>query len=332
MLNREDAKGFLLQFIRFGIGEKTTYCMDMSSVGSIMRLDSLKPNPEDKEPAGWLLMNRESVPVFNIAKRLGQSMVGDPNTGRIVVLDAKPNPWGFIVDRVLGVIQAEEENVFPMPSALQSPSSDFYNGVIKLEDELILYFSPERLNPQKDSSSEERKKERRKQEFIRPKSVASRHNQTSTKERRILFFYTMDSRPNERPIVFGLSITQVLEILEPLSIIPVPVSAPFVLGLVNWRNRPVPVIDLNVRLGIGLHSFESISRLLIARTQSNGELIGFHIKPNVSVQSLPIPNQVCSRVLRVDKGFTRGVFELENETLVVPDIDMVAGTYESSSQ
>ncbi len=330
MLNRQDANGFL-QFIRFGIGEKT-YCMDMSSVGSIMRLDSLKPNLEDEEPAGWLVTNRESVPVFNLSKRLGQSMVGDPNTGRIVVLDAKPMPWAFIIDMVLGVIQAAEENVFPMPSLLQSPSSDLYNGVVKLDDELILYISPERLNPQKDSSSEERMKERRKQEFIRSKSVVSRHNQTSKKGRRILFFYTMDSGPNERPIVLGLSITQVLEILEPLSIIPVPTSAPFVLGLVNWRNRPVPVIDLNVRLGIGLHSFDSNSRLLIARTQSNGELIGFHIKPNVSVHSLPIPNQVSSRVLRVDKDFTRGVFELEDETLVVPDMDMVAAPYESSFQ
>ena len=137
----------------------------------------------------------------------------------------------------------------------------------------------------------------------------------------------MDSGPNERPLVFGLSITQVLEILEPLSVIAVPVSPPYVLGLVNWRNRPVPVIDLNIRLGIGLPSFDENSRLLIARTSFDGELVGFHIKPNVTVQSLPIPNQACSRDLPLDKVWTRGVFELGSETLVVPDMDMVASSY-----
>ncbi len=330
MLNREEAIGFL-QLIRYGIGEET-YCMDMASVRSVQRYDSLKPNSENEGPVGWLLINQETVPVFDIAARLEQSMGRDTNTGRIVVLDAKPKPWAFMVDRVLGVIQVAVENLFPLPAALQSASSHFLKGVIKLDDELILYISPEQLHPQKISTPEERTIETRKQGSRQSKTVTSRYNQVSLKERRILFFYTVDSEPNERQLVFGLSITQVLEILEAPSVMPVPASPPYVLGLVNWRNRPVLVIDLNIRLGIGSPFFGGNSRLLIARTSSNSELVGFHIKPNVTVQSLPIPNQACSRDLPVDKALTRGLFELESETLVFPDIDKVASSYGSSLQ
>jgi chemotaxis signal transduction protein len=140
--------------------------------------------------------------------------------------------------------------------------------------------------------------------------------------------------------------------------IPVPATPAFVLGLVNWRGRPVPVIDLARRLGLAPEAAPPANgrtHLIIARDKSDvlpvpspalspvegavegdsskglvlslskgesnqGALVGFPVRPAIRVLHLPIPHRPCRRTLPLDQTLTRGIAELENETLVVPDI------------
>jgi chemotaxis signal transduction protein len=135
-----------------------------------------------------------------------------------------------------------------------------------------------------------------------------------------LLFSTTDPRPSARRLTFGLSVAQVREVLDPLPMLPVPIASPFMLGLVDWRGQPVPVIDLSLRLGLGPSRLED-SRLLIARVASEGALVGFPVRPQVRVQTLPLAHEPVSRRLFGQWSLTRGVFELSSETLVVPDLD-----------
>jgi chemotaxis signal transduction protein len=176
----------------------------------------------------------------------------------------------------------------------------------------------------------------------------------------IMVFSVADPRPGEQPLSFGLSISQINEILYPLPLLPVPGAPPFVLGLINWRDRPVPAIDLGARLGLvpgeTSPSDNWATRLIIVRDKSQvlpapsralpapvgaaqvspvegvvegssskagssqGVLVGFLIQPAIRALRLPLAHQPCSRALPLDQALTRGVVELENETLVIPDI------------
>jgi len=116
--------------------------------------------------------------------------------------------------------------------------------------------------------------------------------------------------------------------------IPVPAAPAFVLGLVNWRDRPVPVIDLAGRLGLASEanlSANGRTHLIIARDKghvlgsskggSNQDaLVGFLVRLAIRVLRLPIAHQPCSRTLPLNQALTRGIVELENETLVILDI------------
>jgi purine-binding chemotaxis protein CheW len=123
---------------------------------------------------------------------------------------------------------------------------------------------------------------------------------------------------------YGLSVTQIPEILRPLPITSVPAAPDFVLGLVNWRDCPVPVIDLDTRLGLTTQANSSShekTRLMIARGASQKTLIGFLIQPGTRVLRLPIRHQPCTRMPALDQNMVKGVFELENEILVIPDVE-----------
>jgi chemotaxis signal transduction protein len=312
--------------------------------------------------------------------------------------------WALLVDRVSQVIQVPADCVVPLPPIAVSPSANYFEGVVKLGGEeekasseqgkassgLVLLLSPERLHPGAPTSVGQSQAEASSgqdqassgQGEVPPGEVGAplaprlptaalgqhphgpggrRHSQGQ-----IMVFSVADPRPGEQPLSFGLSISQINEILYPLPLLPVPGAPPFVLGLVNWRDRPVPAIDLGARLGLAPEASPSASgrnRLIIVRDKGHalpvtslalpapactcrrgtgvgaaqvnpvegegslprkganqGVLVSFLIQPTVRALRLPLPHQPCSRALPLDQALTRGVVELENETLVIPDI------------
>jgi len=327
---------------------------------------------------GWLPDERGDIPVFSLASRLERPSKKGSALQRIVVLNPPlqvgspthpphewggvegEQPWALLVDRVSQVIQVPADHVVPLPPVVVNPSADYFKGVIKLDEELILFLSPERLHPDaslpplssppqaggskgrpqaKESKGEARGTASRSPSTGSPTASAGgqRHSYGQ-----IVVFSIAEPYPAERALSFGLSISQVPEILEPLPMIPVPGAPAFVLGLVNWRDQPVPVIDLASRLGLAPEkklSAKERTCLIIVRDKGHvlpapsavegssskggsnqGALVGFPVRAAIQLLHLPIAHQPCRRTLPLDQTLTRGIVELENETLVVPDI------------
>jgi len=328
-------------------------------------------DPSGHSPVGWLPGKEGDIPVFSLADQIGRfSLASLPTEGgggasqRIVVLNPPPSPsqaggsergqpWALLVDRVSQVIRIPADRVVPLPPIVVNPSADYFKGVIKLDEQLILFLSPERLHPDASLSAGGPV---RKAASPSPGPILSTRSPTASAARQrrrhgqIVIFSIAELHPGERALSFGLSISQVPEILEPLPTVPVPAAPAFVLGLVNWRDRPVPVIDLTSRLGLAPEANRSANgrtRLIIARDKGHGlpvqspalspvegvveassskggsnqgALVGFLVRPAIQVLRLPIAHQPCSRTLPLDQTLTRGIVELENETLVIPDI------------
>ncbi len=94
-------------------------------------------------------------------------------------------------------------------------------------------------------------------------------------------------------------------------------------GLTNWRNRPVPVIDLYKRIGIKDSQINDQTRFVVARTLSKGLIVCFPVYFDVNVKKLPLPHKRSALDSEIDISFTKGIFKLENDTLVIPDLDQI---------
>jgi chemotaxis signal transduction protein len=166
----------------------------------------------------------------------------------------------------------------------------------------------------------------------------------------MVVFSLEESSNGDRPLMFGLSISQVPEILVSLPMIPVPAGQDFISGLLFWRGVPVPVIDLASRMVIDPTSPTMPSgstRFIITRDQQangrpdqrasddpfsnplqgekteRGVMAAFIIQAGIRILRLPFDYQPCTRSVPLKPQMVRGMVELEDETLVIPDIGAI---------
>jgi purine-binding chemotaxis protein CheW len=227
------------------------------------------------------------------------------------------------------VIQISADRLAPLPRVVVNPSADYFNGVIRLNGGLTLFLAPERLHPDSLPNAGGPVSEAEGSDATSAASTLSGTTSAHVAGRtrgQVLVFRTAEPDPVEHALAFGFSISQVPEILGSLPLTPVPGAAAFVLGLVNWRGRPVPVIDLGRRLGLGSSLADGRTRLVIARDAGRlgkDTWIGFRVWPAIQLLRLPVPHEPSSRSLSIDETLIRGVVELEGETLVIPDLHTI---------
>jgi chemotaxis signal transduction protein len=312
-----------LRFIRCSIAAET-YCLHMSWVRGIQRLEMMRPNTEAHGPAGWLASSGEEVPIFRLATLLKRPFADDQPGGKIIMLKTSPRPWGILVDRVESIIHVQAEAVFSLPEIVQHPGTDWFDGVVQYEDTLFLSLAPEGLHPDVHSY------------VATPllqaygyKGVAARPalHLASGPRRRLLSFTTTPVQGEASCVRFGLSVSQVPQVLQTFTVTAVAGAAEGVLGLTQWRSGPLAVIDLEHCLGGARVSMTPAHRLLIARTTTAQTLIGIPILPQVRIHQFPLAYRASTRPMPFQEALTRGRFDGEHDTLVIPDIDRILHTY-----
>ena len=356
MLHQDDTNESL-RFIRCGIGEEA-YGLEMSWVRSIQRTDRLRRNGEEAgsevghrrdhvappgdKPVGWLPGNEGDIPVFSLASRLGRPILSLPpaeggpgSSQRIVVLNPPQpgpqmgvgegmRPWALLVDRVSQVSQVQADQMMSLPPIPVSPHADYFECIVRVDERLILLLSPERLHPKASADGDTPVGETTHPAGV-PGTSPPEPNFTGPRRShgQIVVFQVTEPPPTERATSFGLSISQVREIAEAPPIIPLPGAPASVAGLVDWRGLAVPIIDVAERLGLAQAPADRRTRLVIARgrgTSGQGALVGLISRPAIRLLRLPVAHLPSKRPLHLDPVLTRGVFELESETLVIPDI------------
>jgi chemotaxis signal transduction protein len=293
--------------IRCGVGSQS-FGLDMTWVRAIVRSDRLRRQPGPQGRVGFVKDSEGDVPVYGLAALLGLSASSPAHTQPIVVLNTQPRPSGLLVDQVSQVIYVPTERVAPLPELATVEGPNYFTGVLRY-DELVLLLAPDRLVPDCTPDVAPWTPE---PEAAIDDLVGWSQRQ---RERQLVLFSAVDLGPGVRPIAFGLSLTQVVEVLGAASPLPVPLAAPFVHGLLHWRDRAVPVIDLAARLG--LTPARRRDRFLIVRPVS---LIAIPIEITVRVLRLPVAHQPSDRCLAIDPEGVKAVLELKNETVIIPDL------------
>ncbi len=319
------------------------YCFDLSEVRSITRANQMAPHASPESMSadpqlGWVAAQQDKLPVYDLAHRLQLAPKPDAQTsldGFIVLLKAN-QPFALRVDRITGSVDIPCPQFVKLPPMVAAGTDPIFKGIAQLEEKWLLCADANQLRPRSNATSVEAV--RSLPEIVSSSdAIPTRTTETrssailrKTPSRVLIFLPAAMLGQDEEapPIAFGLSITQVQQVTKLTKIIPVPNAPSYVFGIINWRNLPVPVIDLKVRLGIHTtpanpKSIDPNSRLLIARGPQQTEPIGFLVTPQVKTFHLPIPYQPLQQPLTLESSFVKGIFDLEGTPFVIPDLDAI---------
>ncbi len=342
------------RIINCTVGDEV-YCLEMSWIKSILRIDRMRQHQfydstelgtsfPIKDVFGWVMVSGKNIPVFRLSKILKRPVTeynkNDITFMRIIVLQdpaVEDYAWGLLVDRVSPVIQILDEDLSKLPPIFSRFEIDIFQGVIRQGEKINLLLRPKCIDPRKsDGVTVE----------LLP-SVAVDVDETGSKDAamldedsqealtwtkgdslgRIMVFSPLTLRVPGRPVSFGLSISQITEILRPLPLIPVPMAPSHLLGLVLWRSNSVPVITLESLLGMDTDeeviTNDKETRLLIAQAAGHEGFVGLQIQVDIRALKLPISYSASRRALTINRQLTSAIVELADETLVIPDMQKV---------
>ena len=302
-----------LRLIRCGLGDET-YALDMARVRGIERAAGLRWDERPGGVVGSLPGPGDEVPVVGLADRLGRAYVAGPGAQHVIVLGGAGGPWGLLVDRVSQVTSVAASGVVALPPLVFNPEAPFFRGLVRLDADWLLLLAPERLGPAPESDGAWQASPP-----PPPPDLAALASRRHGAEQMILFPAAGPQRGQKR-LSFGLSVAQVLEVSEPLPILPVPLAPGHVRGLIHWRGLALPVLDLAGRLGLPPTEADRKARLVIAYAGRDAGVAAFLVRSPVRVLPLPVPHQPCDRPLPLEQALTLAAFDLRGETVIIPDL------------
>jgi chemotaxis signal transduction protein len=300
------------------------YMLDLAQVNAI----------EDSKPVAertWIgrdvvdiEFRGRTMPAAKLSQRLaphsGTQFFSNSTRNYLVVVGSGDRVWAMMVERVTAETTVPQSWIKPLPAACGNPRTTPFKGVLitgsEHEDErpierMTLVIDPTRLHPDVALLSEPTT-------AVRTVPLARKRPPTPPPGRfQMLNFMASGRASREHETYIGLSFSQVLEVVEPTDLLSIPFAPPFVKGLTLWRDQVTPIIDLAQRLKLPPMNAEKV-RWAIARATPGGDPVGFPIRPGIEVLRLPTPHRPSS--LAFDGNLILGAFQLEDRTLLVPDL------------
>lgn len=150
-------------------------------------------------------------------------------------------------------------------------------------------------------------------------------------EDQVLIFPAQTPLFRDRQVHFLFSLRQTDDILTDVSVMPVPFSPPYIEGIAEWRDLIMPVVSLELCLGLELIDSSKVRRSAVVRTPQRHKnrltCCRVMVRMAAPIQMLPLPAE-CNPVSTewpVGRHLTRGVYEWKNGWLIVVHMEKVLG-------
>lgn len=128
----------ILQLVGFRINNEE-FGTEILKVREINKMDHITKTPNAPDfVEGIVNLRGEVIPVINLRTRLGFPKREADKLTRIIVVDLKNKPIGFIVDEVMEVLRIPESLIEPPSDFIYGINSKFVKGIGKLEKRLII--------------------------------------------------------------------------------------------------------------------------------------------------------------------------------------------------
>ncbi len=343
----------LVRIIRCGVGAET-YCLEMSSVDSVAEASLIQrfEHAADNGQVGVIATETGDVPVYRLAERLSRDVVEKADREHVVILKSSFGRWAIQVGTVSRVTQVRVDQIVRVPEVVMDPTRNVFKGVVLVAAEeqaeaatsapltkhrdsdasvtqttheaasISLLLSPERLHP--DAVPTVVESADTESDRVTSQISSAPQSDSAPKTHRkgqVVVLSVTNELVDEQRCSVGLSMAQVLEVVATVPMIPVPTAPSFVLGLACWRNQPVPLLNLATR--VGLKSSLDQQRIVIARGTDSHDLIAFPVDSSIRSLKLPLEAKPCLVPVGMRPDFVRAAYQVDQETLVVPDLHRV---------
>ena len=288
------------------------YALRGADVRQIVRVEQMLGPAAGSGRAGTLEVAGESVPVFRLGTVLGRPLSSRAAhaTGHHIAVTGEPGALvGWLVDRIVRTPLYEGAQVVALPTVVGGAATAWFEAVVKLDDDSVLLLAPQYLNPLAGPPA-------------RPDGArafsASMPTIGGPAEPMILLFSTPALPHCEAPR-YALSGRRIAAIVQPLSPMVIPGSAPHVTGVAWWRDSLVPVIDFR---GPGDHDDAAqLRRCVIARcgTRLEGALVAFPVNSDIEVHRPSADDRQATATPH--PAFALGMFDVDGEVVALLDLD-----------
>lgn len=134
-----------VQLACFRVGAEL-YALDILSIREIIRPQKLTPVPKaPRFVEGVINLRGAVIPVSDLRKRFDQPGTEESRKNRIIICSVAGRIVGLLVDEVLEVRRCGRQDVAPAPQFLKGPEAEFFLGVARRGEELVMVLDLDRL-------------------------------------------------------------------------------------------------------------------------------------------------------------------------------------------
>ncbi len=311
------------EYLIFAVGDGR-YALPMAPVDEIIRVPEMTPVPLSPDAVvGAVNLRGRVVPVAALRPLLGYPE-GDAGEARRIFVTSVRGGLGLLADAVLETTVLTPEQIRPAANVTELAALPWLDGVVHCDQGLVQCLDLERLV---DAGN------------IEVMPPAASDSGASMALQQTAGRGPVEARHELLGVAvgdqtFALPLDSVVEILqEPGDLSPVPDGPEAMIGIADWRDRPLPLLDLGRRFGLPCADDVSARRVLVVplsgdRGDVAGAVVGLVADAAREVlrvpdrQVDPVPEVMrasghldeCSAVARLEDG--RLVSVLEPQRLV----------------
>ncbi|MDF1555181.1 MAG: chemotaxis protein CheW [Deferrisomatales bacterium] len=139
------ADGDILQLVTFHVGDEE-FGVDILTVREINRMMEITRVPHAPVfVEGVINLRGQVIPVVDLRTRFQLDAVEHDKSTRIVVVELSEKVVGFLVDSVSEVLRVPRDLIEPAPPIVGSIDSEYIEGVVKLDDRLLILLDLQKL-------------------------------------------------------------------------------------------------------------------------------------------------------------------------------------------
>lgn len=265
------------QLVGFKLGDEE-FGIDIMKVQEIIKVPEITRVPQAPDfVEGVVNLRGDVLPVINSRKRFGLDEVEKEDSTRIMVVNLAGASTGLVVDSVSEVLRLEKEQIEPPPPVIKGVESRFLRGVGKLNDgkKLIMLLDTEHI------FAEEEREQISQVSNSASSAAKSADEKTEMVDEIQLVSFGLAGEE------YAVEVMNVQEIIRVPEITKVPSAPSFIEGVINLREKIIPIINLRERFAFGAIEKTDATRILIINV--SGLITG------ITVDSV-------SEVLRVPKS------------------------------
>jgi len=247
------------QFVTFRM-EEEVFGVPLTEVQEIIRLPPIVEVPLASNNLKGLANLRGAVlPIMSLRRVFGMSETASDDSTRVVVMNAG-TPIGYIVDRMDRVISADAGDVESVDRIRATVDTELLSGVVKRSDGMVMILDTTKLLQSKDAHVA--KKDRR---FNECDGSEERSAAAQVVDELQLVSFEVDGQEYALPIE---SVEEIVQVPEQIRTIPN--SREHLLGVINLRNRMLPLVSLRSLFGLPPPAAGHQSRIVIVSRKIDG--------------------------------------------------------------